>query len=34
MWQMEVKIPKGGGYYLGIILVELVWKVMTVILNH
>ena len=32
-WQAVVLINKGGGYYHGIRLVEVVWKVVTVILN-
>ena len=33
MWQAVVLIPKGGGDYRGIGLVEVVWKVVTLILN-
>ena len=32
-WQVVVLIPKGGGEYLGIGLVEVVWKVVTVVIN-
>ena len=32
-WQVVVLIPKGGGDYYGIGLVEVVWEVVTVILN-
>ena len=32
--QEVVLIPKGGGEYRGIGIVEVVWKVVTVILNH
>ena len=32
-WKAVVLIPKGGGYYHGIGLVEAVWKVATMILN-
>ena len=34
IWQAVVLIPKGGGDYRCINLVELVWKVVTVIPNH
>ena len=33
-WQAVVLIPKGGKYYRGIGLVEVMWKVMAVILNR
>ena len=33
-WQAVVLIPKGKGYYLGIGLVEVMWKVVAVILNR
>ena len=33
-WQAVVIIPKGGGDYQGIVLLEVVWKVVTVILNR
>ena len=33
MWQAVVLIPKGGGEYRGIYLMEVVWKVGAVILN-
>ena len=33
-WQAVFLIPKGGGDYHGIGLVELVWKAIAVILNH
>ena len=32
-WQALVLIPKGGGDYLGIGLVEVVWKLVAMILN-
>ena len=32
-WQSLVLIPKGGRYYFGIVIVEVVWKAMEVILN-
>ena len=34
MWQAVVLIPKGGGDHYSIGLVEVVWKVGTVILNR
>ena len=33
-WQMVVLIPKGKGEFRGIRLVEVTWKLMTVILHH
>ena len=33
-WQEVVLIPKGGGYYRGIDLVEVIWKAVAVILNR
>ena len=33
-WQVVALIPKGGGNYRGICLMEVVWKEVTVILNH
>ena len=33
-WQAVVLIPKGKGDYRGIGLVEVMWKVVAVILNH
>ena len=33
-WQAVVLIPKGKGDYRGISLVEVMWKVVAVILNH
>ena len=33
-WQAVVLIPKGKGDYRGIVLVEVMWKVMAVILNR
>ena len=33
-WQAVVLIPKGEGYYWGIGLVEVMWKVVAVILNR
>ena len=33
-WQAVVLIPKGGKYYRGIGLVEVMWKVVAVILNQ
>ena len=33
-WKAVVMIPKGEGDYRGICLVEVVWKVVTVILNR
>ena len=33
-WKEVVLIPKGGGCYRGIGLVEVAWKLETVILNH
>ena len=33
MWQAVVLIPKGKRYYHGIGLVEVMWKVLTAILN-
>ena len=33
-WQAVVLAPKGVGNYRGICLVEVVWKVVTVILNR
>ena len=32
-WQVVVMIPKRGGYYRGVVLVEVVWKVVMVTLN-
>ena len=33
-WKAEVLIPKGGGYYRGVGLVEVIWKAIVVILNR
>ena len=33
MWQVVVLIPKGGKDYRGIVLVEVMWKVVAVVLN-
>ena len=33
MWTTMVLIPKGGGDYRGIGLVEIIWKVCTLIVN-
>ena len=33
-WQAVVLIPKGKGDYRGIVLVEVMWKVVAVILNR
>ena len=33
-WQAVVLTPKGGGDYLGICLLEVVWKVVLVIINR
>ena len=33
-WKTIALIPKGNGYFRGIGLVEVLWKMMTVILNH
>ena len=33
-WQAVVLIPKGGGDYGGIVLVEVIWEAVAVILNH
>ena len=33
-WQAVVLIPKGGGKYHGIGLMEVIWKAVAVILNH
>ena len=33
-WQTVVLIPKGRGEFRGIMLVEVTWKLMTVILHH
>ena len=33
-WKMIVLIPKGGGYFRGIGLVEVIWKVCTSITNN
>ena len=34
MWHTVVLIPKGKGYYRGIGLVEVMWKVVVAILNR
>ena len=34
MWQAVVLLPKGGKYYRDIGLMEVMWKVVAVILNH
>ena len=34
MWQAVVLIPKGGRYIQGIGLMELLWNIVTVILDH
>ena len=34
MWKTMVLIPKGGGEYRGIGLVETIWKVCTSIVNN
>ena len=33
-WNAVVLIPKGGGYYCSIVLVEVIWKAVAVILNR
>ena len=33
-WKAVVVIPKGGGDYCGIGLVEVLWKAVEVIINH
>ena len=33
-WHAVVLIPKGGGYYCNIGLVEVIWKAVPVILDH
>ena len=33
-WQAVVLIPKGGGKYYGIGLVEVIWKAVAVVLNR
>ena len=33
-WQVVVLIPKGGGYYFGVGLVEVIWKAVAVIFNR